>query len=235
MLMLINLLYIALETDKAKALQQSNGNYDASVRLSNEAKKELCWWITNVMSSFQHIHVPDPDIIIYADSGERWKVEEINHMNVLELKAIFIGVQTYWKGKNSKHVRVMSGNTTAVSDVNNKGGIKSEFCNEIAKELWVWCTSQNIWISAAHFTGKQNTEYVRKPNTRSFCLRINHQIDRYISWKPDPKARSIDDFSIKWNTEFYYIFPPFSLLGKETAKIYRDKTKAIAVIPKWLT
>ena len=35
--------YRALETDKAKALQQSNGNYDASVRLSNEAEKEPCW------------------------------------------------------------------------------------------------------------------------------------------------------------------------------------------------
>ena len=33
--------YRALETDKAKAMQQFNGNYDASVRLSNEAKKEL--------------------------------------------------------------------------------------------------------------------------------------------------------------------------------------------------
>ena len=100
--------YRALEMDEAKALQQSNRNYDASVRLSNEAKKELCWWITNIMSSFQHIHVPDPDITIYTassilkwgvtdgynPSGGRWKAEEINHINVLELKAIFIGVQT---------------------------------------------------------------------------------------------------------------------------------------------
>ena len=48
---------------------------------------------------------------------------------------LFIGVQTYWKGKNYKHVREMSDNITAVSYVNNKRGIKSEFCNEIAKEL----------------------------------------------------------------------------------------------------
>ena len=38
--------YRALEMDKAKALRLSNGNYDASVRLSNKAKKELSWWIT---------------------------------------------------------------------------------------------------------------------------------------------------------------------------------------------
>ena len=33
--------YKALESYNAKTLQQSNGTYDASVRLSNEVKKEL--------------------------------------------------------------------------------------------------------------------------------------------------------------------------------------------------
>ena len=47
----------------------------------------------------------------------------------------------------------MSDNITAVSYVNNKGGIKSEFCNEIVKELWVQCTSQSVRVSAAHIPG----------------------------------------------------------------------------------
>ena len=98
--------YWALETDKAKALQQVNGNYYALVRLSNEGKKWLCWCITNIMSSLQHIYVPHLDITIYIDSGTlkwgvtneydpsgvRWKLDEINHVNVLELKTSFIGV-----------------------------------------------------------------------------------------------------------------------------------------------
>ena len=171
--------------DKAKALRLSNGKYDASVRLLNEAKKELSWYITNIMSSTQDINVPDPDITIYTDSytlgwgvtdgknpsGGRWKADEINHINVLELKPIFIGVQTYSKGKNYKHVRVMSDNITAVSYVNNKGGIKSVFCNKIAKEVWVWCTSQNMWVSAAHIPGIQNTE------ADSFCRNFIETIE----------------------------------------------------------
>ena len=52
----------------------------------------------------------------------------------------------------------MSDNITAVSYVNNKGRSKSQFCNDIAKELWVWFTSQNIWVSAAYIPGTQNTE-----------------------------------------------------------------------------
>ena len=68
-----------------------------------------------------------------------------------------------------------------------------------------------------------------------FASHINHQIDTYISWKSDPKALALHAFSLKWSIELYYIFPPFSLLGKVTAKIYRDKTKVIVVIPKWPT
>ena len=62
---------------------------------------------------------------------------------MLELKAILIRVQTYCKGK-IKHVRVMSDNITALSYVNNKEEIKSEFCNNIGKELWMCFTSQNM-------------------------------------------------------------------------------------------
>ena len=70
----------------------------------------------------------------------------------------------------------MSDNIAAVSYVNNKGGIKSEFCNKIAKELWVWCsTSQNMWISAAHFPGTQNKE------ADSFSRNFNETIERKLS------------------------------------------------------
>ena len=118
-----------------------------------------------------------------------------------------------------------------------------------------------MWVSAAHIPGTQNAEadsfsrnfnettewrlsthlfqnissMFGNPTLDLLASRINYQIDRYISWKPDPKALAIDAFSIKWNTEFYYIFPPFSLLWQVTVKIYRDKTKVIVVIPKWST
>ena len=45
------------------------------------------------------------------------------------------------------------------------------------------------------------------PKVDLFASRINYQIHKYISWKPHPKALAIDAFSIKWNTEFPYIFP----------------------------
>ena len=56
---------------------------------------------------------------------------------MLELKAIFIGVQAYCKAKNYKHVRVMSDNITPLYYVNNKGGIKQSFVIKLQKDLWV--------------------------------------------------------------------------------------------------
>ena len=132
------------------------------------------------------------------------------------------------------------------------GGIKSEFCNIIAKELWVWLTSQSMWVSAAHIPGTQNMEadscsrnftetidwklsthlfqkissMFGNPKLDLIASRINFQIHRYISWKPGLKALAIDMLFQSWNTEFYYIFPPFSLLGKVTAKNIQMQNKS---------
>ena len=96
-----------------------------------------------------------------------------------------------------------------------------------------------MWVSAAHiprtkYRGRQFsrnfneaiewkfiTHWLQKissmfgnPTLDLFASRINYQIDRNISWKPDPKVLAIDAFSIKWNTEFYYIFPFLACQGR---------------------
>ena len=152
----------------------------------------------------------------------------------------------------------MSGNATAVSYVNSKGSIEPTLFHKIAKEIWIWFNSIELWVSAAHIlvTGnckadsfssnfKESTEWkcsggLFKKITSTlgivtvdlFAFQINYQINKYMSWKPEPRAMAIDKFSIKWNTEFYHIFPPFSLLGKVASKIVRDQTQCIITIPK---
>lgn len=46
----------------------------------------------------------------------------------------------------------MSDNTTAITDVNNTGVIKSQFCNEIEKKK-LWCVTKYVGTP-----GTQNTE-----------------------------------------------------------------------------
>ena len=92
------------------------------------------------------------------------------HINVLELKAAFIGIRTYCHNRSYKHIRVMSDSSTAIAYFNNKGDIKCKKCNEIAKEIWLWCFKNNSFISAAHIPGKHNIEadkFSRKINNNT--------------------------------------------------------------------
>ena len=52
----------------------------------------------------------------------------------------------------------MSDNTTAISYANKNGDLKSHVCNKIVKEIWIWCTSRDLHISAAHIPDKDNFE-----------------------------------------------------------------------------
>ena len=67
-----------------------------------------------------------------------WHKAEFQHINVLELKAIKIGIYTYCKNKDFLHVKVMGDNVTAISYVNDMGGggIKSQTCNKILCKMW---------------------------------------------------------------------------------------------------
>ena len=42
-------------------------------------------------------------------------------------------------------------------------GTKSEDCNDIAVEIWQWCISKNIWISAAYISGTDNVIADKSP------------------------------------------------------------------------
>ena len=75
-----------------------------------------------------------------------------------KLKAIFLAVRTYqryWRG--SRHIQIKSDNNTGIAYVNNMGGIVSEKCSDLSKQIWDLCIMVNIWISCVHIPGKQNT------------------------------------------------------------------------------
>ena len=116
------------------------------------------------------------------------------------------------------------------------GGNVSEKCIDLSKQIWEICIMENIWISAVHIPGKQNTiagiiyrslnentEWQLSPTVftkivRTFDLEpeidlfpsyLNFQVEKYISWFPDPKASIIDAFSVEWTDKKFYAFPPF--------------------------
>ena len=195
-------------------------------------------------------------------NGVRWNAEEQKlHINCLELIAIFNGLKSFCSHMRQTHVRIMSDSTTAIAYVNNMGGIRSPECDKIAKSIWNWCITRSIWITAAFIPGLENieadtasrkfneatewmlstnvfksiTEELGMPTVDLFASALNKQLDKYVSWKPDPGAALVDAFSCDWKNEFFYIFPPFSLVGRVLQKVETDKSHAILVAPIWPT
>ena len=177
-------------------------------------------------------------------TGGKWSMSESltandNDINYLELLAAFYGLQSFCANKSNIHVRLKIDNTTAVAYINHMGGSKSFRCNFLVKQMWEWCITRNIWISAAHIPGRDNTiadqqsrkfndqtewmlnkqvfkEIVSRfgtPDADLFASRLNTQLPTYVSWRPDPGAVATDAFSLDWGPIFFYAFPPFCQIG----------------------
>ena len=235
------------------------------------------WWFTNVHSQYRKIDKGNPELVVQTDSslsgwgfvcngeksGGRWtKEEKTMHINGLELKAILFALKALGKHIKNKHVKILSDSMTAVHYVTNFGGCRSVDCNQISRDIWLWCIEHNVWLSCTHIAGKLNeadgpsrhfndklewslNEEIfgkicstwRKPTIDLFASRLNKKIDCYCSFQPDPGASYINAFTLDWGDLFDcgYVFPPFSMISRCIGKIRTDRAQAIVVVPLWPT
>ena len=93
-----------------------------------------------------------------TDEKVRWGSLERNHINVLELKAILLALKSYFRHNcNVKHVHILTDYSTALTYINNMGGIHSALCNDIAKRIWEFAQNIGFWISSRHISDVENT------------------------------------------------------------------------------
>lgn len=267
--------YRALERCKATALHENKGNFNARLILTDEAKTDIQWWKENIDQLYNDIIVPNPDLCITTDaSSYGWGAvmgqtstgglfsinEKEGHINVLELKAILFGLQSLARDISNSHIKILTDNSTAVACINKFGTSRSQECDIIAKQIWFWASQSNIWLSATHLPGKENTEAdyeSRKhevhtewklnesifhficeelqfsPQIDLFATRINTQLQTFVSYRPDPDCFAVNAFLLNWGKEKFYAFPPFACLGKTLQKIFQDKAKGILIAPDW--
>ena len=271
------LFYRHLEHDKTMGLRQNKGNYQVRIKLSQESLAELQWWCNNIETVEYSICTPYSkiDVTLYTDTsnkgwgavmgeektGGRWtETESNNHINCLELMAVFLGLKALCINMTSVHIRIYSDNTTTVNYINSMGGTHSMECNSVAKEIWQFCIQREIWISAAHIPGKNNIQADREsrvftdnkewmlrkdifqnvaeiwgePTIDLFASRLNAQVACYASWKPDPGATYVDAFPVSSENQFFYAFPPFSLIARCLQKIAMEKAGGM-IVPLWPT
>ena len=239
---------------------------------------ELDWWLTNIRAkNGKHIRPKPVDVYCRTDASlmgfgcvdvntgmttnGRWTSEESGyHINYLELLAVFYALQTLYSKCTGVHIQFQSDSVTAVTYIQDMGGMASLDLDILARKIWQWCLKKDIFISAKHIAGVDNdvadfysrhfsdaSEWRLKPqifswlcnhfflpNVDLFATRINKQLVNYVSWYPEPEALFTDAFSIDWHSFRPYIFPPFTLISKVINKIVEDKVeKVLAILPHW--
>ena len=92
-------------------------------------------------------------------TGGLFSISEMKaHINVLELKAILLGLKALTKGLTKVYIKVLTGNSTAVACINKSGKTRSQECDSVTKEIWQWVSDSSVWLSATHLTGRRNAE-----------------------------------------------------------------------------
>ena len=187
--------------------------------------------------------------------------ERLEHINQLELKAAFYALEAFTKDMTNTQVHLKVDNRATVAQINKMGGPRSAAFLEVTRSIWEYCMSKSIMLTAEHIPGMSNQEadfqsrtYMDSSNWKLmpsmfeaisnlwgplgvdwFADRLNAQIGKYVSWKPDPGAWQTDAFTVKWGSIMGYAFPPFCMIGRCLAKTILEQAELVIITPVWQT
>lgn len=263
-----------LERCKIKALRRSNWNFKATMSISDSAKDELRWWAAHIPQSGNPVRSDQYDLTLHSDASRSgwgahtesdstfdfWSSDESQfHINYLELLAVFKGLQALAATRRDINILLRIDNTTTISYINKMGGVRSKSLYRLAREIWSWAESRNIFLFASYIRSSDNviadrlsrldnddtewclsaegfsfiSETLGMPDIDLFASAQNAKCSKYVSWFPDKYAFDIDAFTINWSTLWFYAFPPFSLILRVLSKLKREGGRGIVVVPDW--
>ena len=143
--------YRQLQRSHIKQLLKSN-SYSRTIVLSKEAKQELTWWMNNLhLCNGKSLLKISPDLTIALDAsmkgwgascqgrstGGPWSKEESKlHINILELKAAQLAIETFTQARGITSIHLQMDNMTALSYIAKMGGTKNSQLIAITQEIW---------------------------------------------------------------------------------------------------
>ena len=244
---------------------------------SPEVKEDLTWWLTE-----EHLRVgvplssPPPDLRLFTDasllgwgahlldqfvSGTWTEEESREHINLLELKAVFLALQAFQHRVVGQSVALMCDNSTVVAYVNKQGGTVSRSLCSLTKQLLSWAEANTVKLRARFLPGRANVladqlsrrgqvigsewslhpEAVRQvfsrlgtPTLDLFATKLNKKLPLYCSLVPDPMAAMEDAFMHPWDHLEVYAYPPFALIRRVINRLRSaSNCKMILVAPLW--
>ena len=258
-------------------------NLRTQIPVTQEIQSRLLWWtkVDNVMCGHQ-LRPPPHAVEIWSDashigwgahilekhsnltdevSGSWTSVETLNHINYLELRAVFLALQHWIHLVTNQSVLVHTDNTSALSYINRQSGSRSPTLHQLCQKLLVWCHQRNIVLRAAHIKGSLNThsDYLSrkgsiittewsihpsilhrinltwpdKPQIDLFATKLNNKLPLYVSPMPDPCALGTDALTMNWDGFLAYAYPPQSVIPQVLNKIQQHQCIVYLIAPNW--
>ena len=234
---------------------------------------DLQWWSTrdNLLAG-QSLETPIPDLLLYTDassegwgaysldkeaSGEWSHQEKQEHINLLELRAIRLGLQSFEESLRGKTVAILSDNTTALSFISKEGGTRSSSLNREAQETLQWMEENAVTVLTQFVRGETNvvadclsrkgqvisTEWTLHqtvcdnmwkvwgcPLVDLFATRMNYRLPNFVSPFHDPMAIATDAFLFQWDFMEMHAFPPFHVIRKVLNKLHSLKGAKLILV-----
>ena len=196
------------------------------------------------------------------ETGGHWDESEIDcHINIKEILAVKFSLNSFVSHFKSISVKIYIDNTTIVAAIRHMGTSHSDIINKSTKDVWEWCIERDICLIPTYICSRDNfadlpsrktyldgkwmlnidifnkamLDLHFKPDVGLFASRLNKQLDRFVSFKPDPEAIDADAFSISRTNLKFYAFLPFSCISRCFQKITMEKATGVIVVPNWTT
>ena len=125
------------------------------------------------------------------------------------------------------------------------GSCRSVDCDKIMKSIWDWAIKRRLWLSSAHIPGGLNREadeesritelriewqlnktvfhtmleyFQHYPEIDVFASRLNAQLLRFFSYRPDPFAKVTNAFLVSLEDKKFLLFPTFCMHRQDITK-----------------
>ena len=257
---------------------QDMSNLKAMVNIGPWFRQAVNQWLDPLwLHSAVPIRPRPPQVFLYTDAsragwgahclhGETsglWPLDlQQNHINWLELMAVWLAMKHFQASLQGRWVTIVSDNSTSLSYISNQGGSHSVTLSLLAEEMLVWAHTRAITLTVEFVPGKLNviadqlsrkdqilkTEWTivhrvlerlwqewGRPHVDLFATQHTARLPVYISPVRDPNAFARNAFALSWHRMSAYAYPPTSLIPRVLAKYKIDLPRLILITPGWPT
>uniref|UniRef100_UPI0037E82EF3 uncharacterized protein n=1 Tax=Semicossyphus pulcher TaxID=241346 RepID=UPI0037E82EF3 len=190
----------------------------------------------------------------------QWSVQDgMQHINVLEQRAVHLALRHFLPHLRGKHVLVRSDNKAVVSQINHQGGTKSVRLLRVSQRLLTWAAPHLSSLQAVWLSGDQNRvadflsrhrpppgewrlhlevaemiwDIFGRAEVDLFASRESTHCPLWFSWTEGDSPLGQDALGHEWPDSLLYAFPPLPLILPTLQWVLQRGHRLLLVAPFW--